>query len=117
MLSLTLSPPPPPPGSAMTFYNYTKPFSAFFDQFIEGKVDYGSYFDFERQCKAELGGEDRLDHIFHTSFETLKAHPLQTMKELGTFLGVDRSHEFYEEVVEKTSFDKVKAIRIGEQPK
>jgi len=102
---------------AIDMYQYSEPFASFFDLFMEGLVDYGSYFEFERRYQVELGGEDRLDHIHHTSFETLKAHPHQTMKELGAFIGVDRSEEFYEEVVDKTSFDKVKAIRVAEQPK
>ena len=33
------------------------------------------------------------------------------MMALGEFFGVERTNEFYEEVVEKTSFDYVKAKR------
>ena len=33
------------------------------------------------------------------------------MKAVGKFFGLERTNEFYEEVVEKTSFDYVKAKR------
>ena len=78
---------------------------------LSHQVEYGSFFEFERRYKSEIGGDDRVDHIFQTSFETLKSHPMQQMMELGAFLGVNRSQRFYEEVVEKTSFAKIKAVR------
>ena len=49
--------------------------------------------------------------MFQTCFEAVKKDPLKTMKALGKFFGVERTNEFYEEVVEKTSFDYVKAAR------
>ena len=78
-----------------------------------GKVEYGSFFDFERRYKAELleGDEDRRDHVFHTSFETLKANPKKEIAELGRCLGVERSDDFYDQVVEATSFQKIKELR------
>ena len=78
---------------------------------MAGKVEYGSFFEYERQYKAELGGEDRVDHVFHTSFEDLKQDPFGQMKAIGAFLGFARSDEFYEQVVDKTSFQNVKAVR------
>ena len=86
-------------------------FSAFFESFLDGTTAYGSYFEFEQRYAAELGGADRADHVIHTSFEALKQQPAESMKALGQFLGVERSQEFYEKVVEKTSFENVKAKR------
>ena len=120
---------------------------------MEGKVEYGSFFEYESQYKKGLyvggGGEEeevereeqekeekekekekektkekekeereeeededcRLDHVFKTSYETLKQNPLQQLKALGSFLGVKRSDEFYEKVVEESAFQNVKAVR------
>ena len=100
--------------SCLKEHNFSGHLSDFFEIFLEGKVEYGPFFEFERRYKAELGGEDRVDHIFHTSFEKLKRHPCREMKALGDFLGIERSEEFYAEVVDKTSIEKVKAVRDQE---
>ena len=90
----------------------TGTFAEFFDSFLDGSCAYGSYFEFERRYEAELSGDDdRVDHVFQTSFEQLKRESLESIVALGKFLGVERSKEFYEEVAEKTSFDYVKAKR------
>merc|ERR1719383_426894 len=89
----------------------TGTFAEFFDSFVDGSCGYGSYFEFERRYVAELSGDDRVDHVFHTCFEKLKRDSLESIVALGKFLGVERSKEFYEEVEEKTSFDYVKAKR------
>ena len=91
--------------------NFCGQLSDFFAIFLEGKVQYGSFFEYERRYKAELGAADRVDHVFHATFENLKQHPLQQMKALGEFLGLKRSEEFYEKVVDNSSFENVKAVR------
>ena len=58
-----------------------------------------------------IGEEDRRDHVFHTSYETLKANPKKEIAEMGRFLGIERSDDFYDQVVEATSFQKIKEIR------
>jgi len=96
---------------AFKMYNYVAPLSHFVDMFLAGNRDFGCYFKFERDYDAILNVGDRSDHVFHTSFEMLKMEPLESMKRLGAFLGKKRSDEFYREVVEKTSFKKVKERR------
>jgi len=96
---------------AIKKYNISASLSEFHEYFLAGDVEYGSFFEFERRYKAELGGEDRKDHIIHTSYETLKKDPHAAIKQLGEFLGYERSDDFYNAVVEKTSFQKIKAKR------
>ena len=114
----SFNPFPPPPSSCfptiystLKFYNFAGKLSDFFEVFMEGKTEYGSFFEFERRFKAELGGEDRVDHVFHTSFEELKKDSFGQIKKMGEFLGFERTDEFYERVVDKSSFQKVKAVR------
>ena len=97
--------------SAIKNYNISASLSEFHEYFLAGDVEYGSFFEFERRYKAELGGKDRKDHIIHTSYETLKKDPCAAIKQLGEFLGYERSDDFYQAVVEKTSFQKIKAKR------
>merc|ERR1719193_2510319 len=92
-------------------YDYSGPLSHYLELFLSGKNQYGSFFAWERRYRDELGGDDRRDHVFHTSFEALKADPAATMKALGEFLGLERSDDFYARVAEETAFEKVKAVR------
>ena len=66
---LSLSLPPSLPRSALKMYNYSGPLSHYMELFLEGKNQYGSFFAWESRYKVELGGDDRRDHVFHTSFE------------------------------------------------
>jgi len=103
--------------SAIKMYDYTGPLSHLVERFLAGNTDYGSFFEFERRYDAELDAEDRSDHVFHTSYEMLKKETFESMKQLGAFLGKERSDEFYREVVEKTSFQKVKEQRDADYGK
>ena len=78
---------------------------------MAGRWHRGSFFEYERRYAAELNVDDRKDHVFHTSFETLKKQPLDTIKAMGAFLSLERTEEFYQRVVEQTSFENVKAVR------
>ena len=97
--------------STITFYNFAGKLSEYFEVFMEGKVEYGSFFEYEHRYKAEIGGGDRVDHVFHTSYEDLKKDSFGQIKKMGEFLGFERTDEFYERVVDKSSFQKVKAVR------
>ena len=96
---------------AIKNYNYTAPLSHFVEIFLSGQNNYGSFFEYERRYKAELDKEEFRARVFHTSFETLKKDPMPVMKQLGGFLGLERSEDFYQRVVAQTSFDNVKAFR------
>ena len=54
-------------------------------------------------------------HIFHTTFKEIKKDPLETLKKMGAFLVKRRSEEFFRNVVEKTSFENVKAHKDTEK--
>ena len=82
----------------------------FVDIFLGGGQPYGLYFEYERRYKIELGGDDHKDHVFTTTFEYLKRSTLQCFQSIGEFLELERSKEFYEEIVEKTSFKNLKKI-------
>jgi len=94
---------------AIKMDNYSAPLSHYFGLFLEGANHYGSFFEFERRYAEELAVADRRDHVFHTSFEALKADPAAEIKACGEFLGLKRSDEFYRLVADKTSFEKAKA--------
>ena len=110
---------PLPPGSLsfriVRHIDFQGSFSDFFEYFLAGKVLYGSFFEYERRYKTEIGGEDRNDHVFHTTFEAIKRDPADAMRKIGIFLEKERSEEFYRNLVEKTSFDNVKTHRDAQR--
>ena len=91
-------------------YGYDGSFNDFFDLFIEGKLEYGDYFDhlldWEKRMKSQ-----NCNQILMVSFEDLKADPLKCVHKVAEFLEVKVTDDFASEVVEACSFKKMKKKR------
>ncbi|XP_012942061.1 sulfotransferase 6B1 isoform X2 [Aplysia californica] len=92
------------------FYTYTGEFNDYFDLWIEGNVDYGSYFDFYLSWDELLKNPER-HPVLLVKYEDIKAQPMENIKRIAQFLEVDVTDEFVAEIVEKTSFNSMKSKR------
>ncbi|XP_043836600.1 sulfotransferase 1C3-like isoform X2 [Dromiciops gliroides] len=75
-------------------------FEAFFDQFLEGKVSFGSWFD---HTKGWLGVQEELN-FFLITYEELSQEPHQAIQNLCKFLGQQLEPEQLESIVHYCSF-------------
>ncbi|XP_012942059.1 sulfotransferase 6B1 [Aplysia californica] len=92
------------------FYTYTGEFKDYFELWIEGNVDYGSYFDFYLSWDELLKNQER-HPVLLVKYEDIKAQPMENIKRIAQFLEVDVTDKFVAEIVEKTSFDSMKSKR------
>jgi len=98
--------------SSIKFYDYTDSLTNFFKLALDGDVEYGCYFKYEK----ELLDIEHLDHVLNITFENLKQKPEETFKMIGGFLEMNHTDDFYKQVAVASSFSKVKAAKGGPSP-
>ena len=76
------------------------PFSRFFDRFLNGKVQYGSWFEHVHDWRRNA---ENLDILF-VSFEDLKRDPATEIRRVADFCGIDLDENRLSRVLERTSF-------------
>ncbi|XP_013384110.1 sulfotransferase family cytosolic 1B member 1 [Lingula anatina] len=89
----------------LPFVKYDGEWDDFLEMFMDGKVLYGSWFDYEADW------QQKETNVFNISYEQLREAPLQVLPELSAFLGCDRSPEFLQKVAEATSFENMKTVK------
>ncbi|XP_044515429.1 sulfotransferase 1C3-like [Gracilinanus agilis] len=75
-------------------------FDDFFDQFLEGKVHYGSWFD---HIKGWLGVQHELN-FFVITYEDLSQEPQQAIQSLAKFLGQHLEPEYVASILHYSTF-------------
>ncbi|WAR03194.1 ST1B1-like protein [Mya arenaria] len=93
--------------SKLVEYEYNGKFENYVNRFLNGLVDYGSWFDYT------LGWEkvilDNPDHPFYVlAYEDMKADPVKEIEKLSGFLGLKTSKALAAEIAEKCDFQSMK---------
>ena len=93
------------------FYHYRAYFvreiewKEYIEYFLAGQVSFGNYFDHILSWWAHKGD----DNVLFIKFEDMKENPLIIIKQIANFMGYTAlTQQLIEEIVEKTSFDKMK---------
>ena len=82
-----------------SLYNYNGPFNHFFELFITGSVDYGSWFDHVLGWWAHR--ED--SNLLILTYEELHSNFRLTVAKLAEFVGLTLSEELFELIEKETS--------------
>ncbi|GFS23757.1 sulfotransferase family cytosolic 1B member 1 [Elysia marginata] len=92
------------------YYEYKGQWKDYFPLYVNGKVDYESWFAYTQGW--EQGIKDNPDLKVHvTSYEALHENTNEEVKKLAQFLGAPTDEVFVADVVNKTSFDSMKASK------
>ena len=73
---------------------------------VKGNVSFGSWFDWNQEWLNIY--ENNKSHVFFVTYEELKRNPLNEIKRLNVFLEMNLSDEELIEIVELSSFSKMK---------
>ena len=84
----------------LKYHFYDDSFANYFRLHVDEHCDaeYGSYFRFEREMLHTLQPLVDEDVVLEVTFEDLKMKAVETMKRIGSHLGLERNEEFYEKV-------------------
>ncbi|XP_046360250.2 sulfotransferase 1B1-like [Haliotis rufescens] len=88
-------------------YEYHGKWENYFPFLLDGKVDYGSFFTYMKEWAA-IGTTHPDLPTLTLVYEDLKEDPLSGIRKLAKFLNAEKSEEFYLQVKELTSFNKMK---------
>ncbi|KAK6183974.1 hypothetical protein SNE40_006530 [Patella caerulea] len=103
---------------AVSFFNHTKKFknnyqyngtwSSYLKMIIEGKVDYGSWFDYVKHWEEVIETHPDLQ-ILDLTFEDIKENPTKEIKKIAEFLEVPYNETLIDEINHQCSFKNMKA--------
>ncbi|XP_059146826.1 sulfotransferase 6B1-like [Physella acuta] len=89
-------------------YHYDGRFQSWFPLYIDGQVDYGSYFDYYLYWDHVI--KSSRDHpILVVSYEDMKENLPAVMKRILEFLDLDLDDQLLSEIAEAAGFDAMKA--------
>ncbi|XP_071093522.1 sulfotransferase 1A1-like [Haliotis cracherodii] len=91
------------------YYKYTGEWNNFVRPSLEGKFDYGSWFDYVKDWEEVKKTTDV--PIMTLNYEDMKEDVFREMKKMQDFLGVKRSDEFVKEVCDHCSFTSMKKVK------
>ncbi|KAM4694232.1 sulfotransferase 6B1-like [Discoglossus pictus] len=83
--------------------NYSS-WDSFFKDFINGKVVWGSYFDFSVAWNKHIDDED----VFIITFENMKKDLEAAVKKISEFIGVSLTQEQVQQIADKGTFKSMK---------
>ncbi|KAK3607565.1 hypothetical protein CHS0354_011101 [Potamilus streckersoni] len=85
-------------------YEYDGKWENYLDMWLEGKIDYGNWFDYVQQLEKAI--ENHPDLPIHlTFFEDIKENPVREIKRLSQFLNLNISDQVVHEIALKTDFN------------
>ncbi|KAK3093124.1 hypothetical protein FSP39_011381 [Pinctada imbricata] len=88
-------------------YEYDGKWEPYLDRYIEGNVDYGSWFDYTVDWERVMK-EDPEYPVHMMYYEDMKENGMREIQRLAKFLEVDRDEKFIREVDELCQFDRMK---------
>ncbi|XP_067649325.1 sulfotransferase 1B1-like [Haliotis asinina] len=91
-------------------YEYKGKWENHLSLLMDGKVDFGSFFDYMKDWAAVGKTHPELPTLT-LMYEDLKEDPLTGIRKLAKFLNVEKSEEFYHKVKDLTSFNKMKEAK------
>ncbi|KAK9411743.1 sulfotransferase 6B1-like [Crotalus adamanteus] len=102
-----------PKDTAVSFFHFAKgikmspeqeTWDEFFENFVTGKVVYGSYFDHITEWNNYLDDSN----VFFITYEEIKENPVSALKKIAKFFNFSVTEEEIESIVKKTSFENMK---------
>ncbi|KAM3856408.1 sulfotransferase 6B1-like [Vipera latastei] len=102
-----------PKDTAVSFFHFAKgikitsdqqTWDEFFEDFITGKVAYGSYFDHITEWNNYLDDSN----VFFITYEEIKENPVSALNKIAKFFNFSVTEEEIESIVKKTSFESMK---------
>ncbi|XP_046584485.1 sulfotransferase 1C2-like [Haliotis rubra] len=91
-------------------YEYKGKWENHLSLLMDGKVDFGAFFDYMKDWAAVGKTHPELPTLT-LMYEDMKEDPLTGIRKLAKFLNVEKSEEFYHKVKELTSFNKMKEAK------
>lgn len=92
------------------YYNYNGNWHDYFPMFLEGTVDYESWFSYTKGW--EKGTATHPDQpVFVTSYEAMHEDTLGELKKMSNFLGLSCEDGFLESVIQKCSFNNMRSTK------
>ncbi|XP_050397661.1 sulfotransferase 1C2 isoform X2 [Patella vulgata] len=88
------------------FYDYNGEFKDYLELFVNGKVDYNSWFDKVLDWEKVIDNNTEYS-ILDLTYEDLKADPIAEIRKISDFLQVKRNEEFIKEICDACSFSKM----------
>ncbi|CAG5128482.1 unnamed protein product [Candidula unifasciata] len=92
------------------FYGYNGNFNDYFQLFMEGNLDSGSYFDHVLAWDKVIRSQTD-NPVLLVKFEDIKSDPVEVILRIAEFLDVETTREFAEDVASACHFTKMKAKR------
>lgn len=89
------------------FYKYDGNWNSYFDLYMKGQVNYGKWFDYMLEWEKVFKKYPELP-VLLIKYEDIKKDPVGKIAELAEFIGVEKNEEFFKEVADKCSFNKMK---------
>ncbi|XP_076453019.1 sulfotransferase 1B1-like [Babylonia areolata] len=106
-----------PRDVAVSFYNHTRKLKEYYaydgdwedylELFVDGQVDYGSWFDYTRDWERVMAS-DPLQSFLSLSYEDVKENPMAEVTRLSRFLGQNHEESFLRKVCEMCDFGSMK---------
>ncbi|KAJ8309372.1 hypothetical protein KUTeg_014246 [Tegillarca granosa] len=92
---------------ALKQYEYNGKWENYFNRFMEGLIDFGSWFDYMKYWENVINDNSDLPiHVMY--YEDLKQNGTEQIKKLADFLGVRYDDELIEAIHDMCSFNKMK---------
>lgn len=88
------------------YYEYSGTFSDWLQLFLQGKLDYGSWFDYVTSWEKVISSD--VDNPIHVMmYEDMKEDPMREIRRLAEFLGVKADPELVNAVAAKCDFSQM----------
>ena len=102
-----------PKDAAVSFFFHARKgffpnitWESFWDRFIDGRLEFGSYFDHLLSWWPHKNDEN----VLFFKYEDMKKNPKEVISQIARFIGVDAlSQDIVTKIAELTSFEKMKA--------
>ncbi|XP_036361208.1 sulfotransferase 6B1 isoform X1 [Octopus sinensis] len=91
-------------------YQYDGDWNGFFELFLDGKLNYGSWFEYTQQWEKDIKDHPELP-ILIVKYEDLKKDPVSNVAKVAEFLGLPKNDQLFEDIADKCSFAKMKAVK------
>lgn len=91
-------------------YRYSGNINDYYQLFMEGNLDFGSYFDHVLAWDAAVRNL-KDNPVLLVTFEEITSDPLEIVRRVAAFLGIAVTEKFAADVADACSFNKMKATR------
>ncbi|RUS85848.1 hypothetical protein EGW08_006400 [Elysia chlorotica] len=96
-------------------YGYDGSFTDYFNLFMNGRLDYGDYFEFALDWKKIIKNQC-CNQILIVPFEDMKLDPMRCVFDIADFLKVNVTEKLAGEIIDACSFNRMKKKRAKDGP-